>query len=55
MKLCQHCIQEMQNSGKLVVYDHVDYIPVKEVETASTPCEWCYEFDDLYICQVFDD
>ena len=55
MKLCMHCIKEMQNSGKLVVYARVDYIPATEAENMGIPCEWCYEYDDLYICHVFDD
>ena len=55
MKLCMHCIKEMQDAGKIVVYDHVDFIPITEAENMGTPCEWCYEFEDLFNCQVFDD
>lgn len=52
MKLCERCIMEMQSRGQLIAYDHVNYIPCKEAENMNTPCEWCYEFDDLFNAEI---
>lgn len=55
MLLCEHCIKEKQGEGKIVIYDRCNYIECKEAENMNTPCEWCYLFDDLFKCDVYND
>jgi hypothetical protein len=55
MLLCKHCIEAIESRGEKIIYDHCSYIETEEAEEMELKCEWCYEVDTLYKCQILDD
>lgn len=53
--LCKHCIEAIESRGEKIIYDHCSYIEEDEAEEMELKCEWCYEVDTLYKCQIFND
>lgn len=50
MVLCKHCIEELKSRGESLMIADSYLCTMEESEEENQPCEWCDEFDELWLC-----